>query len=164
MENDFELLKTTTIKDFRTKFFKDFETNEELVKEFSKFTNSNNSMVYYNEFMKNMTKVLLQKIYNEQKIGKNIGNLNILKVRLKQSEINLNKFLEETKKKQKKIEFTEAGFVEWVAAVGKYYGFEIKSETSIFDFLVMSKKMNKDIEKQQQDLNKFKTRKNGGRS
>lgn len=161
MKNDFELLKTTTIKEFRTKFFKDFEKNEELVKEFSKFTNSNNSMVYYDEFIKNMIKVLKQTIYNEQKIGKNIGNLNVLKVRLKQSEINLKKFLEETKKKQKKAEFTEIGFVEWFSVVGKYYGFEIKSETSIFDFLVMSKKMNKDIEKRQQEVNKFKTRKNG---
>lgn len=161
MKNDFELLKTTTIKEFRTKFFKNFEINEELAKEFSKFTNSNNSMVYYDEFMKNKIKVLKQTIYNEQKIGKNIGNLNILKVRLKQSEVNLNKFLEETKKKQKKTEFTEVGFVEWFAVVGKYYGFEIKSETSIFDFLVMSKKMNKDIEKNTPRGNKFKTRKNG---
>ena len=159
MENRFEKLKTTTIKDFRIKFFEQFENNTELIKEFSKFTNLNNSMSLYDDFIKYSIKILQQRIFDEQKIGKRVGNINILKARLKQAEVNLEKYLKEIKSKENKEQFTEIGFVEWVASVSKYYGFEIKGETTMFDFLVMAKKMNKDIDLQQKELDKFKKRK-----
>ena len=98
-------------------------------------------------------------MFDEQKIGKRVGNINILKARLKQAEVNLEKYLKDIQSKENKEQFTEIGFVEWVASVSKYYGFEIKGETTMFDFLVMAKKMNKDIDMQQKELDKIKKRK-----
>ncbi len=82
----------------------------------------------------------------------------LLKARFKQAEKDLEKYIEDLRLKQKKEQFTEMGFVEWVATVSKYYGYEIRQETSIFDFLVMAKKMNKDIEQQQKEFRKIKRR------
>ena len=62
MENRFEKLKTTTIKDFRIKFFEQFENNSELIKEFSKFTNLNKSMSLYYDFIKYSIKILQQRM------------------------------------------------------------------------------------------------------
>ena len=67
MENSFKKLKTTTIKDFRIKFFEQFENNSELIKEFSKFTNLNNSMSLYDDFIKYSIKILQQKMFDEQR-------------------------------------------------------------------------------------------------
>lgn len=154
---EYATLKKTTIKEFREQFFAE-TVPAELVSEFDSFTNQRNFWGLYTEFINNYAKFISQKIYNETKIGEKIGNLSLLKARFLQAKKNLDVFLSE-KKKQKHEPFTEAGFVEWVAAVSKYYGFEIQQDKSVFDFLVMSRKMQKDIELQQKELNKIKNKK-----
>lgn len=155
MENEYKILKNTSIKDFRAQFFAK-NTPQELITEFEIFTNTGKFWGLFSEYVRAAAKVQLQKIYNETKIGKKIGNFALLKARLKQCEKNLQVFLEDERKNKSGGEFTEAAFVEWVAAVSKYYGYEIAENKSIFDFLVMSKKMNKDIEAQRQEFEKLK--------
>ena len=155
---EYNKLKNTTIAQFRKDFFINAQENEELIAEFDEFVNLTKNLALFSSFLNSYSRVMLQKIYEEQKIGKKIGNLALLKARFKQAEKDLEKYIEDLRLKQKKEQFTEIGFVEWVATVSKYYGYEIRQETSIFDFLVMAKKMNKDIEQQQRDFRKIKRR------
>lgn len=153
---EYKSLKTTTIKQFREQFFT-ATAPPELVAEFDKFTNQRNFWSLYVEYVNTYARFLSQKIYDETKIGTKIGNLTLLKARFMQAQKNLNVFLSD-QKKQKHEPFTEEGLVEWIAAVSKYYGYEIGEDKSVFDFLVMSRKMQKDIELQQKELNKIKNK------
>jgi len=155
---EYNKLKNTTIAQFRQHFFINAQENEELIAEFEEFVNLTKNLALFSSFLNSYARVMLQKIYEEQKIGKKIGNIALLKARFKQAEKDLEKYIEDLRLKQNKEQFTEMGFVEWVATVSKYYGYEIRQETSIFDFLVMAKKMNKDIEQQQKEFRKIKRR------
>lgn len=155
---EYNKLKNTTIAQFRKDFFINSQENEELIAEFEEFVNLTKNLALFSSFLNSYSRVMLQKIYEEQKIGKRIGNITLLKARFKQAEKDLEKYIEDLKLKQSKEQFTEVGFVEWVATVSKYYGYEIRQETLIFDFLVMAKKMNRDIEQQQKEFRKIKRR------
>lgn len=155
---DFNLLKNTTIKEFRAKFFNNVDRDEELEHEFAIFTNQRNSMALFNDYLHAWAKFELQKIWNASKIGKNIGNIALLRARAMQAEKDLEEHLKEVQGR-KNEEFTEEGFVEWVSATSKYFGFEIRDDKTMFDFLVMAKKMNADIERERKEIEKIKKRK-----
>ena len=46
-----------------------------------------------------------------KKIGKRVGNINILKARLKQAEVNLEKYLKDIQSKENKLKFLNAAAI-----------------------------------------------------
>lgn len=99
---EYNKLKNTTIAQFRKDFFINAQENEELIAEFDEFVNLTKNLALFSSFLNSYSRVMLQKIYEEQKIGKKIGNLALLKARFKQAEKDLEKYIEDLRLKQKK--------------------------------------------------------------
>lgn len=164
-KKEWKIIKNTTIKEFRERFFSQNEVEKEkyieLFEEFSLFTNSNGEIVEFaihTEYINLLAKIIAQRFFEKTGIGKSVGNIGLLEVRFKSTEHNLKK-LNEGKTDEKK-EMTEQDFVTWVVSVAKYFGFEIKqSETSIYDFVIMSRKMISDRDLQKKEFEKNKIRK-----